>query len=103
MVANGQYQYRNQNTPIIPLSDMGGIVKAVGKNVVELKPGDRVLNAPFKHYPAGNMRASWARTFVGGMGVDGVLAEQIIYPSDSLVKIKEWVLMSLLMLQEEIF
>lgn len=90
MVAKGQYQYKNAPTaPFIPLSDMAGIVKAVGKNVSELKPGDRVLNAPFRHYPAGNMRASWARTFIGGMGVDGVLAEQIIYPADSLVKIPE--------------
>ncbi len=90
MVAKGQHQYKNQNTPpFIPCSDMSGIIKAVGKNVTELKPGDRVLNAPFRHYPAGNMRASWARTFIGGMGVDGVLAEQVIYPADSLVKIPE--------------
>jgi len=88
MIAKGQYQYKNQDTaPFIPLSDMAGIVKAVGKNVSDLKPGDRVLNAPFRHYPAGNLRASWARTFIGGMGVNGVLAEEIVYPADSLVKI----------------
>ena len=90
MIARGQYQYKNQPiAPFIPVSDMAGIVQAVGKNVTELKPGDRVLNAPFRHYPAGNLRASWAKTFIGGMGVDGVLAEQIIYPADSLVKIPE--------------
>lgn len=90
MVAKGQYQYKNQDTaPFIPVSDMAGIVKAVGKNVIELRPGDKVLNAPFRHYPAGNLRASWVRTFIGGMGVDGVLAEQVIYPADSLVKIPE--------------
>jgi NADPH:quinone reductase-like Zn-dependent oxidoreductase len=88
MIVKGQYQYKNQNVPpFIPLSDMAGIVKAVGKSVTELKPGDRVLNAPFKRYPAGNLRSTWARTFVGGMGVDGVLAEQVIYPADSLVKV----------------
>src|SRR5688572_9272401 len=70
MVAKGQYQYANQQYKLfIPVSDMAGIVKAVGKNVTELKPGDRVLNAPFRHYPAGNLRSSWARTFIGGMGV----------------------------------
>lgn len=90
MIVKGQYQYKNQSTaPFIPVSDMAGIVKAVGKNVTELKPGDRVLNAPFRHYPAGNLRASWAKTFIGGMGVDGVLAEQVVYPADSLVKIPE--------------
>lgn len=90
MVAKGQYGGHNQEMPpIIPLSDMAGIVKAVGRNVTELKLGDRVLNAPFRHYPAGNLRSSWARTFIGGMGVDGVLAEQVIYPADSLVKVPE--------------
>jgi len=90
MVAKGQYQYKNQNTlPFIPLSDMAGVVRAVGKNVTELKAGDKVLNAPFRHYPAGDLRSSWIRTFIGGNGVDGVLAEQIVYPADSLVKIPE--------------
>ena len=90
MIAKGQYPYKNQDiTPFIPISDMAGIVKDVGKSVIELKPGDRVLNSPFRHYPAGNLRLSWARTFIGGNGVDGVLAEQVIYPADSLVKIPE--------------
>lgn len=88
MVAKGAYQSSNQTfAPFIPGSDMAGIVKAVGKSVTELKPGDRVLNAPFRHYPAGNLRAGWIRSFVGGMGVDGVLAEQVVYPADALVKI----------------
>ncbi len=90
MVVRGQYQYNNsQQAPFIPLSDMAGIVKATGKNVTELKEGDRVLNAPFRHYPAGKMCASWAKTFVGGMGVDGVLAEEIIYPAGALVKVPD--------------
>ena len=32
------------------------------------------------------MRPLWARSFVGGSGVDGVLAEQILYPDNSLVR-----------------
>jgi NADPH:quinone reductase-like Zn-dependent oxidoreductase len=88
MVAKGQYGGKNQKS-FIPLSDMSGVVKAIGKNVTNLKPGDRVLNAPFRHYPAGNLCSSWARTFIGGMGVDGVLAEEVIYPADSLVKVPE--------------
>ncbi len=90
MVAKGEYQYKNtQQVPFIPLSDMAGVVKATGKNVTELKAGDRVLNAPFKHYPAGRLCASWAKTFVGGGGVDGVLAEEIIYSAAALVKVPE--------------
>ncbi|MBA3958285.1 MAG: NAD(P)-dependent alcohol dehydrogenase [Parachlamydiaceae bacterium] len=91
MVAKGQYRSLDlMLPPFIPVSDMAGIVKSVGKNVTEFKSGDRVLNAPFRHYPAGTLRSSWARTFVGGMGVDGVLAEQVAYPADALVKIPEY-------------
>ena len=91
MVAKGQYQPKNHVIPpFIPISDMAGIVKATGPGVTDLKVGDRVLNAPFKHYPAGNLRSEWARTFIAGMGVDGVLAEQIVYPADSLVKIPSY-------------
>lgn len=88
MIAKGNYQYAPGNHPaIIPLSDMAGVVLQVGNQVKDFKPGDRVLNAPFRHWPAGTLRQSWASTFVGGMGVDGVLAQQIAYPADALVKI----------------
>lgn len=91
MIAKGLYQYKPQNAePFIPISDMAGEVKAVGKQVADLKPGDRVINAPFRHYPAGRMCSSWARTFIGGLGVNGVLAEQITYPAESLVKLPDY-------------
>jgi NADPH:quinone reductase-like Zn-dependent oxidoreductase len=90
MISKGQYQYApGPETSFIPLSDMAGVVREVGKKATDFKPGDRVLNAPFKHWPAGTLKKSWARTFIGCPGVDGVLAEQIVYPIDSLVKIPE--------------
>jgi NADPH:quinone reductase-like Zn-dependent oxidoreductase len=89
LIAKGKYQYNAAPTPCIALSDMSGVVEAVGSAVTDFKIGDRVLNSPFRHWPAGKMRSSWARTFVGGMGVDGVLAEQIVYPVDSLVKVPD--------------
>lgn len=88
MVAKGLYGGKGgEYPPFIALSDMAGIVRAVGSKVSDFQPGDTVLNAPFRHWPAGTLRASWARTFVGGNGVDGVLAEQIVYPVDALVKV----------------
>ena len=48
-----------------------------------------MLNAPFRFWPSGTLRSEWARTFVGGTGVDGILAERIVYPAVSLVKVPE--------------
>lgn len=88
MIARGEYQYPpGKQPPIIALSDMAGVVLEVGSKVTDFKPGDRVLNSPFRYWPAGTLRQSWASTFIGGAGVDGVLAEQVVYPADSLVKI----------------
>ena len=80
MVAKGLYGGVPE-TPFIAASDMCGVVAAVGEDVTELKIGDHVVNAPFRIWPAGRVR-----TFVGGAGVDGVLAEQICFPAESLVK-----------------
>ena len=84
MVADGRYG-GPQNPPIIACSDMAGTVAEVGPGVRTFKAGDRVLNAPFRCWPAGTLRRDWSRTFVGGQGVDGVLAQQIVFPADALV------------------
>lgn len=89
LVASGKYGAA-KFPDFTPLSDMCGIVSAIGKEVLDLKVGDRVLNAPFKHWPAGLLRTDWARTFIGGAGVDGVLAQQIIFPADALVKVPDY-------------
>ncbi len=72
--------------PVIACSDMAGVVIQVGPGVTDLKWGDRVINSPFKFWPAGTLRRDWAQTFVGRPGIDGVLAEQVLYPAASLVK-----------------
>lgn len=88
MVARGEYSSKKHGfTPTIPLSDFAGEVEEVGSGVEEFKPGDRVVNAPFRAWPAGKLQAKWAKSFVGAMGVDGVLAEKVVYPADSLFKI----------------
>lgn len=88
MVADGRYSGK-QDPPIIACADMAGTVAKAGPGVTEFKPGDRVLNAPFRFWPGGTLRSEWVRTFGGGAGVDGVLAEQIVYPAVSLVKVPE--------------
>ena len=88
MVADGRYGGILEK-PIVACSDMAGDVLKVGSHVTEFQPGDRVLNAPFRNWPAGKLRSEWAKSFVGGGKVNGVLAEQISYPTDSLIKVPE--------------
>ena len=87
LVAGGQYGGA-QNPPIVPVSDMSGVVAAVGPGVDSFRPGDRVLNAPMQ-WPSGPLRRDYAKTFFGGQGVDGVLAEQILVPAEVLVAMPE--------------
>lgn len=88
MVADGRYGGR-EDPPIVAASDMAGVVLKTGSAVKTLKPGDSVLNTPLRSWPAGKLRSEWARTFVGGTGVDGVLAEQVTYPASALVRVPE--------------
>lgn len=88
LVALGKYDSK-QYPPFIAGSDMAGTVKQVGNKVSLFKPGDRVINAPFRFWPAGKLCSEWAKTFIGGSGVDGVLAEFIAYPEQSLVSMPE--------------
>ena len=76
LVASGQYG-GTQNPPIIAASDMSGVVSEVGPGVTDFKLGDHVVNAPLRNWPAGMLCRSWSRSFVGGQGVDGVLAEPL--------------------------
>lgn len=89
MMAKGQYGLGDYPATI-PLSDMAGVVVKVGSKVSDLKPGDHILNSPFRNWQGGTLRDSSAGTFIGGMGLDGVLAEQILYPADSLIKIPDY-------------
>ena len=91
MIARGEYvPSRGETSAFIPLSDFAGEVVEVGSEVTEWKVGDRVLNHPFRQWPAGRLRAAWATTFIGLRGMEGVLAEEVIYPSEALVAIPKY-------------
>tara|TARA_B100000686_G_C16672347_1_gene907193 strand:- start:53 stop:1069 length:1017 start_codon:yes stop_codon:yes gene_type:complete len=79
---------RNIPLPRIPNSDAAGAVLAVGKDVTEFKPGDRVVTCFFKHWEGGKMRKSIMESALGG-AEEGVLAEEIILPQTALLPIPD--------------
>jgi len=88
LVAKGLYGGACE-PPIIACSDMSGTVLEAGSTVTNLKPGDKVINSPFRSWLSGKMDSQKIRTFVGGLGVDGVLIEKLVYPASALVKMPE--------------
>ena len=91
MIARGEYfPNKGNESPFIPVSDFAGEVVEVGSEVTEWKVGDRVINHPFRKWPAGTLRLDWATTFIGVRGMEGILAEEVVYPSDALVAIPHY-------------
>lgn len=84
LVARGRYGKPFEGT-FVAGSDMAGEVLKTGSDVKDLRPGDRVVNAPFLRWPAGRLTPDRMKTLVGAGGVDGVLCEEVLYPADALV------------------
>lgn len=78
--------YRNANYPTIPVSDMAGEVDAVGDGVEAWKPGDRVAANFLRDWIAGPPRERVLWSSLGG-GVQGTLAEFVVLPAPSLVRV----------------
>lgn len=74
--------------PVIPLSDGAGEITALGENVTEWQIGDRVCPTFFRDWQDGRFNMSYHKAARGG-SCDGVLAEFITAPADSLVRIPE--------------
>ena len=87
VVAAGGYA-RNDTRPVIPLSDGAGVVAAVGDGVTNFAPGDRVVNCFFRDWTAGEPDEAAMRSAYGG-GIDGVLAERVVFPERALLPVPE--------------
>lgn len=81
----GGYQ-RNDKTPLIPFSDGAGEVVEVGSDVTEFTVGDRVAGCFFDDWDIGIPTEAQFRTARGG-GIDGVLAEYVVFRERGAVKI----------------
>ncbi|MFH5802967.1 NAD(P)-dependent alcohol dehydrogenase [Alienimonas sp. DA493] len=84
-VAAGGYP-RNDTRPVVPLSDGAGVVEAIGEGVTGFAVGDRVVNTFFRDWVAGEPDEAIMRSAHGG-GIDGVLAEKVVFPERALLPI----------------
>lgn len=85
MTVEGQYNPR-QPLPLVPLSDGVGVVEAVGSDVRDLQPGDRVAGLFCQEWMGGAPTKERLRTTLGGP-LDGMLAEQVILPARGVAKV----------------
>ncbi|MGJ4958544.1 zinc-dependent alcohol dehydrogenase family protein [Bradyrhizobium sp. HKCCYLRH2015] len=71
----------------IPLSDGAGLVDAVGSDVAQWRPGDRVAASFFRDWISGPFKASYVPSSLGGSTMDGTLAEYVVLPATALVAV----------------
>ena len=86
LVMKGLYS-TEMRLPLIPVSDGVGNVIAVGEKVTRVKPGDRVAGIFDPNWLSGE--APGAPMGLGGPGMDGVLAQEVVLPQDGVVHVPE--------------
>lgn len=74
---------------LIPLSDGAGRVVATGAEVTRWREGDRVAPIFYQDWVAGPYREAYAPSALGGGESDGVLADLIVVPEASLVRVPD--------------
>lgn len=87
LIVRGGYA-RNNKIPVIPASDGVGEVVSVGNTVTAFQPGDRVAGTFFRDWESGAATEKQMNTALGG-GIDGTLAEYVVFPEHGLVKLPE--------------
>ena len=88
LVVEGKYNPK-MHLPRIPCSDGAGEVIAVGDHVTSVKVGDRVCGIFMQNWIDGPPDAAKIRGALGG-DIDGMLAEQIVFPETGLVRFPEF-------------
>ncbi|HUA77476.1 MAG TPA: NAD(P)-dependent alcohol dehydrogenase [Acetobacteraceae bacterium] len=88
MVAEGRYGRGSVPANLVPLSDGAGEVAETGPGVTRFALGARVAGTFFQGWLGGEMDPADHAKALGGT-IDGVLAEERIFPEDGLVAIPE--------------
>ena len=74
---------------VVPLSDGAGVVSAIGSGVDGFAIGDRVVIGFMPGWVEGEFSEAKKASSLGGPGVDGVLAEQIVVPATGVVHLPD--------------
>jgi len=75
--------------PVIPLSDGSGVIEETGEGVTTWQVGDRVAPTFFRDWETGRFDMAYHAAARGG-SCDGVLAESIVAPAHSLVRVPDY-------------
>lgn len=75
--------------PVIPLSDGAGVIEEIGEGVTTWHVGDRVAPTFFRDWETGRFDMAYHAAARGG-SCDGVLAESIVAPAHSLVRVPDY-------------
>jgi NADPH:quinone reductase-like Zn-dependent oxidoreductase len=78
-------------TDVVPLSDGADVVSAIGSGVEGFAIGDRVVIGFMPGWAEGEFSEAKKASSLGGPGVDGVLAEQIVVPATGVVRLPDLV------------
>lgn len=90
LLVEGVYNPR-QKLPVVPCSDVAGIVDAVGPGCARLRAGDRVVLHFFTGWQSGEPDSAKLATALGGPGGDGGLRQTLIVPESALAMIPDGV------------
>ena len=85
-IATGDYYNGPVDRALIPLSDGAGEVEAVGDNVTQFAPGDRVVNT-FSQVPTDALPSAERAPL--GSPLDGTLAEYRVFHENGLLPVPE--------------
>lgn len=80
---------RTAGRDLVPLSDVAGVIDAVGPGVRGWSPGDEVTNLHFTNWDDGPAPADRGGLGLGGLDVDGVLAEYVVLSADRVTAAPE--------------
>lgn len=85
LVARGQGPWRPP-AGRTPVSDAAGTVLAVGEGVTRFRTGDRVVSTILPNWIDGPLTPAKLVGSLGGSGADGVLADQVLFDAETLVR-----------------